>query len=274
MRKSALVAPAILFVLILTLTPLVSAEEDCGCGLPDSPDPPDPSPHDNGGPSGGGSSGTNSPSDTGSSGSSDSGGGASGGSDGSIYDAITLTTQARALFSEEMYNESLEAYNRSLRMDPSSKVSWMGKGEVLFRMERYTEALAAFQKVIKLDPSEESAYFWMGNSQLRSGDFQGAIDSYEKALAINPRFREAEQNRTLARQELYRQEATPTPSTDLAAPSAAEEVSRTIVTATPETGAPTPVSTSTQMPFLYSGAIGSIACAFSFLAAVFIHRKE
>jgi tetratricopeptide (TPR) repeat protein len=172
-----------------------------------------------------------------------------------------------------MYNESLDAYNRSLRMDPSSKVSWLGKGEVLFRMERYTEALAAFQKVIKLDPSEEAAYFWMGNSQLRSGDFQGAIASYEKALAINPKFSEAEQNRTLARQELARAEATPTPTQVLTIPPPAEEVSRTIVTATPDTGAPTPVPTSTQMPFLYSGAMGSIACAFSFLAAVIVRRK-
>lgn len=274
MKKSVLLAAAILFVFILLLTHPIVAEEDCGCGLPDSPDPPDPSPHDDSGSTGGDSSGTDSPSDSGSSESSDSGGGASSGSDGSIYDAVALTTQARTLFSAGMYNESLEAYNRSLRMDPSSKSSWMGKGEALFRMERYTEAYAAFQRVVKLDPSEEAAYFWMGNSQLRSGDFQGAIASYDRALAINPRYAEAEQNRTLAKQEISRAESAPTPVPALTVQQAAEVIPPTNLAETPGQSSPTPSPTPTQTPFLYSGAMGSIACLLSLLVGLFIGRKR
>jgi tetratricopeptide (TPR) repeat protein len=96
-----------------------------------------------------------------------------------------------------MYNESLSAYNSSLRLDPYAKKTWSGKGEVLVRIGDYEGALVAFKKVTILDPSDAEPWFRIGYVYSEEGDYNASIDAYTRALAINPHYSEAERNRTL-----------------------------------------------------------------------------
>ena len=197
--------------------------DDCGCGLsdvspPDGWDSPgsftggggDTSPADPGSAgdtSGDGSQGSGS-SDS-SQGYSDSYGDTSGdysgestgysqpASGGSVYDAATWAQIGLDYYQQGMYNESLAAYNNSLRLDPYAKKTWTGKGDVLARIGDNAGVVVAFKKVTILDPSDAEAWFRIGYAYSEEGDYNASVDAYTRALAINPHYSEAERNRTL-----------------------------------------------------------------------------
>jgi tetratricopeptide (TPR) repeat protein len=199
------------------------AAEDCGCGLsdvgpPDGWDSPgsftggggDTSPADSGGAEdNAGDSSPGSGSSDSSQGYSDSYGDTSGdysgesavysppASGGSVYDAVTWAQKGLDYYQQGMYNESLRAYNSSLRIDPYAKKAWSGKGDVLARIGDNAGALVAFKKVTILDPSDAEAWFRIGYAYSEEGDYNASVDAYTRALAINPHYSEAERNRTL-----------------------------------------------------------------------------
>lgn len=202
------------------------AAEDCGCGLsdvgpPDGWDSPgsftdggggggDASPADSGG--AGDNAGDSSPgsgSSDSSQGYSDSYGDTSGdysgestgysppASGGPVYDAVTWAQMGLDYYQQGMYNESLSAYNNSLRLDPYAKKAWFGKGEVMARIGDNAGAVIAFKKVTILDPSDAESWFRIGYAYSEEGDYNASVDAYTRALAINPHYSEAERNRTL-----------------------------------------------------------------------------
>ncbi len=202
------------------------AADDCGCGgLPDS-GPPDgwdsPGSFSGGGgdtapADSGGAGDTSGDSSTGP-GSSDSAAGYSGSygdtsgdytgestgysqsaSGGSVYDAVTYAQMGLDYYRQGMYNESLSAYNSSLRIDPYAKKAWLGKGDVLARTGDNAGAVFAFKKVTILDPSDAEPWFRMGYAYSEEGDYNASIEAYTRALAINPHYSEAERNRALVR---------------------------------------------------------------------------
>lgn len=43
------------------------------------------------------------------------------------------------------YEEAIDAFDRTLEIDPSSRDAWNYKGDVLEKLKRYDEAQAAFE---------------------------------------------------------------------------------------------------------------------------------
>jgi len=219
-----LAAGFLFFCCMVCITSVVSAA-DCGCnaepdggwGAPDYSDDPSwgssfddltgggGSSTDTGGASGGsGASGDSSSGGTGDSGSSDSSGSSgssssgssssSGGSGstagGSSEDGVVWRMKADDLADKGLFNESLEAYNRSITYDPYTIRAWMGKGRVLLSLDRPSESADAFTRALRLDPGNTDALTLLGDSRNATGNYDGAIESYAKALAMNPNLAE------------------------------------------------------------------------------------
>jgi hypothetical protein len=214
-----ILAAGFLFFCCVTFIISIVSAADCGCGEPDwgDTDPSDDpgwgssfddltggggSSTDTGGAAGGsGASADSSPGGTGDSSSSDSSG-SSGSSDtsgsssssgnsgstagGSSEEGVVWRMKADDLAGKGLYNESLEAYNRSITYDPYTVRSWMGKGRVLLSLDRPSEAAEAFTRALRLDPGNTDALTLLGDARNATGNYDGAIESYAKALAMNP----------------------------------------------------------------------------------------
>jgi tetratricopeptide (TPR) repeat protein len=94
--------------------------------------------------------------------------------------------KADDLAEKGLFNESLEAYNRSITYDPYTIRAWMGKGRVLLFLERPSEAADAFTRALRLDPGNTDTLTLLGDARNATGDYDSAIETYAKALAMNP----------------------------------------------------------------------------------------
>lgn len=141
-----------------------------------------------------------------------------------------------------LYNRSLEIYNKALEVNQSIGVAWQGKGLALYKLNEYEQALESYKKAIDLGPKSVSLdstiaaadtlmilkrydeainYYndsislkpkevrlWnnYGKAQYYSGNFEAAFESFKKATEINPEYARAWFNRGLALFELNRYE--------------------------------------------------------------------
>jgi tetratricopeptide (TPR) repeat protein len=95
-------------------------------------------------------------------------------------------------------NESLEAIDKALLIDPKNPVAWEMKGEVLSQMEKYNESVDAYDKAIKnigsyrqdihANQTEFLSYTWASKSislwQLMS--YNESLAAVDKAVQIDP----------------------------------------------------------------------------------------
>jgi Flp pilus assembly protein TadD len=58
-----------------------------------------------------------------------------------------------ALVRLERNAEALEAFDKSIELNPDVAEVWLGKGMALVRLERNAEARKAFEKAIKIEPA-------------------------------------------------------------------------------------------------------------------------
>ena len=57
-----------------------------------------------------------------------------------------------ALNSQGKYNESIEAYDEAIKLDPKYANAWNNKGNALQNQGKYDESIEAYDEAIKLDP--------------------------------------------------------------------------------------------------------------------------
>lgn len=96
---------------------------------------------------------------------------------------LTPDQQGQRFFDREEYRKAAEAF-----VDP------MRRGVAWYRAGEYKKAAASFGRL-----STPEAKYNLGNTQLMLGDYDSAIASYDKALQDRPDWKEAQENRDLAR---------------------------------------------------------------------------
>ena len=74
------------------------------------------------------------------------------------------------------YEEALTAYDQALRLDPTSAIASLGRGNALAALKDYEEAQVAYDLAIQLDASQPFAYLGIGLAH-------HAMERYEEALA-------------------------------------------------------------------------------------------
>jgi tetratricopeptide (TPR) repeat protein len=95
------------------------------------------------------------------------------------------------LYNQEKYDESLEAYNRALELDPNDFEAWNNKGIDEGLLGMYDEALKSFENAVALNESYAEAWYNMGVIYDFKGYYHTAIQAYKRATQINPSYQKA-----------------------------------------------------------------------------------
>jgi tetratricopeptide (TPR) repeat protein len=95
------------------------------------------------------------------------------------------------LFNQNMYNDSLNAFDMATMLDPQDAQAWNFKGISLAAMGRYNEALSALDKATTINSSYAEAWFNMGVVYDLQGRYVNAIYAYNGATQANPSYEKA-----------------------------------------------------------------------------------
>jgi tetratricopeptide (TPR) repeat protein len=95
------------------------------------------------------------------------------------------------LYNQEKFNDSLQAYNRALELDPNDFEAWNNKGIDEGLLGRYDAALQSFGNAVALNESYAEAWYNMGVIYDFKGYYYTAIQAYKKATQINPAYQKA-----------------------------------------------------------------------------------
>jgi tetratricopeptide (TPR) repeat protein len=110
--------------------------------------------------------------------------------------AVTWSHKGNVLFNLTKYNnETLDCYNKAIDIDPQYAPAWINKGAVLFKQGRYYEAIEALDEAIRLEPNHSAAWDNKGSVLLKQGMYDEAIEAYDEAIRLNPDYTSAWNNK-------------------------------------------------------------------------------
>lgn len=89
------------------------------------------------------------------------------------------------------HQDSLDAFEKALSIDPNFTTAWIYKGLALGNLGRHQDSLDAFERALSIDPKLSMAWYYRGIALYSLGRFQDALDSYENALSIDPKLESA-----------------------------------------------------------------------------------
>ena len=84
------------------------------------------------------------------------------------------------------YDESVDAYNHGLRIDPSSADGQSGLAQVYSQMGRTNDAEQILKKLVASNPGRRGDLMLLGDLSMRSKDYSGALGWLNKAEGIHP----------------------------------------------------------------------------------------
>ena len=91
-------------------------------------------------------------------------------------------------------DESLEFFNRAIRLSPDLAISYFLAGVSYYRLDRLDEAARMFSRTIELDPGNAEAFFYLANIEGVSGQFDLAIKHFASAVKLKPGLGDAHYN--------------------------------------------------------------------------------
>src|SRR5437879_3923527 len=84
------------------------------------------------------------------------------------------------------YNESVDAFNRGLQVQPNSIEGLSGLAQTYARMGNFNQARALLTRVIALNPKRANDLAIASQLFLHAGDVKGAVDLLSRAESIAP----------------------------------------------------------------------------------------
>jgi len=90
--------------------------------------------------------------------------------------------------------EVIEAYQKSVQLNPRAAGAWVNLGTIHFRLRRYREAERFYLGAIQADPEYPLAHFNLGNLYDEEGRLDEAEQYYRGALRLNPNYADAHFN--------------------------------------------------------------------------------
>lgn len=99
-----------------------------------------------------------------------------------FYKGVTLSDQGN-------YDEAIEHYNKSIRLNPDNASSYYNRGNACRNKGDYDRAMEDYDKAIELDSNLAIAYHNRGNVYIQQGgsDFtKSARSDYNKAIELDP----------------------------------------------------------------------------------------
>jgi tetratricopeptide (TPR) repeat protein len=102
------------------------------------------------------------------------------------FDYKFWQSKGQIFFIESKYKEALQAFDRSIQMNPQSAESWNDKGIVLIFVNRCEEALECYEVAIALDPLFALAWENKAQALYAMERYDEAILACDNALKLNP----------------------------------------------------------------------------------------
>ncbi len=93
------------------------------------------------------------------------------------------------------YEQALQAYEKSIQIDPNNEITWINKANVLLRLNRTDEATDAYQKALDitnktLEAEPQNATLWSAKGLLlhNVGNYEEAVMAFDNATSADPKF--------------------------------------------------------------------------------------
>ena len=86
-----------------------------------------------------------------------------------------------ALVQQEKYDEALEAFNKSIELDPENSTLWENKCLTLTLLGRYSDAIQACDKAIEIDPCNVLAWYNKGTVFKLLGNATAADRAFDRS---------------------------------------------------------------------------------------------
>jgi len=90
------------------------------------------------------------------------------------------------LFFKGLYDESLKAFEKVIKLESDNPAAWYKKGVALGKLGRNEEALKAFEKALELKPDYAGAWNNKGVALGKLNRYDDSLNAYEKAIALKP----------------------------------------------------------------------------------------
>ena len=84
------------------------------------------------------------------------------------------------------YNQSLQAFQRALDLDPDDAEAWRGRALAYSGLKDHDEALKASDKAVEIDPGYGQAWLDRGILLREMGRAEEALFALDRALSIQP----------------------------------------------------------------------------------------
>ncbi len=98
--------------------------------------------------------------------------------------------KARDAYFQKKWQDTIDAYRKTLELDPNSAEAYEAIGEALFSLNRSDESVAPLERAIALDPEDGGAHALLGKLYQESGNQDKAITEFEAANRLRPNDRE------------------------------------------------------------------------------------
>ncbi len=95
------------------------------------------------------------------------------------------------LYNQDKIEESLQAYNRALELDPNDYEAWNNKGIDEGLLGKYDDALVSFGNAVAINESYAEAWYNMGVIYDFKEYYGSAVQAYKRATQINPSYQKA-----------------------------------------------------------------------------------
>jgi tetratricopeptide (TPR) repeat protein len=117
---------------------------------------------------------------------------------------IILNNYATYLGNTGRLNESVEQFNKLLRIKPNLAEAHNNFSSVLLKVDRVQQAIEHLKLAIKYKPNFPRAYYNLGSALEKQGKLEEAVSCYKQATKIEPGFVDAYLNLAMVFNELAR----------------------------------------------------------------------
>ena len=88
---------------------------------------------------------------------------------------------------DKLFNESIEALDKALAINPKNEYALCNKGYVLCLLERYGEAIVVLDKAIEVNKNHAYSYNNRGFAKIKTNKLQEGLDDINHSLKLDPK---------------------------------------------------------------------------------------
>jgi tetratricopeptide (TPR) repeat protein len=107
----------------------------------------------------------------------------------SVYQADNYSTNARLgwlLFLAKQYTESVNYYDKAIKLKPFGIEARFGMIKALNALESWDKVKEQYEAILKIDPMNTTSLYWLGVLLYNRKDYDNAAKNFEKIVNLYP----------------------------------------------------------------------------------------